>query len=113
MVLNSPCPSHRAVEQLRICGHERDPYLRPADLRDLYRLTPTEAKVALLIIRGPGLQFVADELRVSLSTVGTLENTGTHRRARSGYLSNSSDRAREIGNEMPKVRRTVALGTSG
>jgi DNA-binding CsgD family transcriptional regulator len=75
-----------AAALILIVDHGREAHLPPADLRDLYNLTPAEAEVALQVLRGHGLQSVADELRVSLSTVRihlqrVFEKTGTHRQA--------------------------------
>jgi DNA-binding CsgD family transcriptional regulator len=55
-------------------------------LRDLYRLTSAEATVAIAIARGQGLQAVADELGISLTTARThlqhvFEKTQTRRQA--------------------------------
>jgi DNA-binding CsgD family transcriptional regulator/PAS domain-containing protein len=55
-------------------------------LRNLYRLTPAEAAVAMAIARGTGLQAAADELEISLSTARThlqhvFEKTETRRQA--------------------------------
>ena len=55
-------------------------------LRNLYRLTPAEAAVAMAIARGAGLQAVADELGISLTTARThlqhvFEKTETRRQA--------------------------------
>lgn len=55
-------------------------------LRQLYRLTPAEAAVAIAIARGAGLQVVADELKISLTTARThlqhvFEKTETRRQA--------------------------------
>ncbi|KXF75574.1 hypothetical protein ATN84_16355 [Paramesorhizobium deserti] len=55
-------------------------------LRRLYGLTKAESAVALSIARGDGLQSVADELSISLSTARThlqrvFEKTDTHRQA--------------------------------
>jgi DNA-binding CsgD family transcriptional regulator len=55
-------------------------------LRSLYRLTPAEADVAMAITRGEGLQAVADELEISLTTARThlqhvFEKTETRRQA--------------------------------
>jgi DNA-binding CsgD family transcriptional regulator len=55
-------------------------------LRQLYRLTPAEAAVAMAIARGAGLQSVADELKISLTTARThlqhvFEKTETRRQA--------------------------------
>ena len=55
-------------------------------LRNLYRLTPAEAAVAMAISRGAGLQAVADELQISLTTARThlqhvFEKTETRRQA--------------------------------
>jgi DNA-binding CsgD family transcriptional regulator len=55
-------------------------------LRQLYRLTPAEAAVAMATARGAGLQAVADELKISLTTARThlqhvFEKTETRRQA--------------------------------
>jgi DNA-binding CsgD family transcriptional regulator len=55
-------------------------------LRKLYRLTRAEAAVAMRIARGEGLQAVADELAISLTTARThlqhvFEKTETQRQA--------------------------------
>jgi DNA-binding CsgD family transcriptional regulator/PAS domain-containing protein len=55
-------------------------------LRNLYRLTPAEAAVAMAIARGAGLQAVAGELDISLTTARThlqhvFEKTETRRQA--------------------------------
>ncbi|MBZ9854577.1 LuxR C-terminal-related transcriptional regulator [Mesorhizobium sp. CA13] len=55
-------------------------------LRNLYRLTPAEAAVAMAIARGEGLQAVVDELDISLTTARThlqhvFEKTETRRQA--------------------------------
>ena len=55
-------------------------------LRNLYRLTPAEAAVAMAIARGAGLQAAADELHISLTTARThlqhvFEKTETRRQA--------------------------------
>lgn len=52
-----------------IVDHEREVYLPATDLQEVYDLTSAEAQVAIWALRGHGLQYVADELRVSLSTV--------------------------------------------
>jgi DNA-binding CsgD family transcriptional regulator len=69
-----------------IIDHSREAHLPPTALRDLYNLTPAEAAVALRVLHGHGLQAVANELRVTLSTVRVhlqraFEKTGTHRQA--------------------------------
>jgi len=56
------------------------------ELRHLYRLTPAEAALAIAISRGAGLQAVADELQISLTTARThlqhvFEKTETRRQA--------------------------------
>ncbi|KRB33586.1 hypothetical protein ASD99_17410 [Mesorhizobium sp. Root695] len=67
-----------------------DPDSAPQTARDqlhnLYRLTPAETAVAMVIARGEGLQAVVDELEVSLSTARThlqhvFEKTETRRQA--------------------------------
>jgi DNA-binding CsgD family transcriptional regulator len=55
-------------------------------VRNLYRLTSAEAAVAIAIARGAGLQAVADELEISLTTARThlqhvFEKTSTRRQA--------------------------------
>jgi DNA-binding CsgD family transcriptional regulator len=55
-------------------------------LQGLYNLTPAEAAVAVRVLRGEGLQAVADSLRITLATVCThrrrvFEKTGTRRQA--------------------------------
>ena len=75
-----------AVALVLIADHECETHLLPADLQVTYDLTPAEAEVALRVLRSHGLQSVADELRVSLSTVRVhlqrvFEKTGTHRQA--------------------------------
>src|SRR5262249_51422893 len=69
-----------------IVDAERAAHLPPEDLQNLFHLTPAEVEVAILVLRGHGLQSVADELRVTLSTARThlqsvFEKTGTHRQA--------------------------------
>jgi DNA-binding CsgD family transcriptional regulator len=69
-----------------IVDAERAAHLPREDLQKLFDLTPAEAEVAVLILRGHGLRYVADELRVTLSTARThlqsaFEKTGTHRQA--------------------------------
>ncbi|WP_192247333.1 helix-turn-helix transcriptional regulator [Mesorhizobium silamurunense] len=63
-----------------------DPDSAPDQLRNLYRLTPAEAAVAMAIARGEGLQAVADQLDISLTTARThlqhvFEKTETRRQA--------------------------------
>jgi DNA-binding CsgD family transcriptional regulator len=65
---------------------ERGPIVPEKYLRRLYNLTPAEAAVAVRMLRGEGLQAVADGLRVTLPTVCThrqrvFEKTGTKRQA--------------------------------
>lgn len=62
------------------------PQIEQDHLRKLYRLTSAEAAVAIAIARGVGLQAVADELEVSLTTARThlqhvFEKTSTRRQA--------------------------------
>ena len=65
---------------------ERAPIVPEKYLQHLYNLTPAEAAVAARILRGEGLQAVADSLRIALATVCThrqrvFEKTGTRRQA--------------------------------
>jgi DNA-binding CsgD family transcriptional regulator len=55
-------------------------------LRDIYAITPAEARVVLALARGATLREIADELGTSIATVRTqvkssLEKTGTRRQA--------------------------------
>lgn len=79
--LNGP-----AAALVIIVDCEREAHLPPADLQELYDLTAAEAEVAIRVLKGHGLQFVANELHVSLSTVRVhlqrvFEKTRTHRQA--------------------------------
>ena len=65
---------------------DRAPNVPERYLQRLYNLTPAEAAVAVRILRGEGLQAVADGLRITLATVCThrqrvFEKTGTKRQA--------------------------------
>lgn len=65
---------------------ERTPIVPEKYLQRVYNLTPAEAAVAVRILRGEGLQAVADGLRIGLATVCThrqrvFEKTGTKRQA--------------------------------
>jgi DNA-binding CsgD family transcriptional regulator len=65
---------------------DRGPIVPKKYLQRLYNLTPAEAAVAVRILRGEGLQAVADSLRITLATVCThrqrvFEKTGTRRQA--------------------------------
>ena len=69
-----------------VADPERTPIVPERYLKHLYNLTPAEAAVAARILRGEGLQAVADDLRVSLETVRThrqrvFEKTQTRRQA--------------------------------
>lgn len=69
-----------------VADPESSPSSAQHQLRNLYRLTPAEAAVAMAISRGAGLQAVADELQVSLTTARThlqhvFEKTETRRQA--------------------------------
>jgi DNA-binding CsgD family transcriptional regulator len=76
----------RASTMLFILDPEREAR-PPLDLvRHLYGLTKAEAAVALGVGRGEGLQRVADDLSISISTARihlqrAFEKTGTHRQA--------------------------------
>lgn len=65
---------------------ERQPEPAASLLRRLYGLTKSEARVALLVMRGQGLSPIAEELSVSVTTVKThlrhvFDKTGVHRQA--------------------------------
>jgi len=69
-----------------IVDPERVPVVPEKYLQLLYHLTPAEAAVAARILRGEGLQAVADSLRITLETVRThrqriFDKIGTRRQA--------------------------------
>lgn len=75
-----------AAALVLIVDSERTAPPSPEDLQKLYDLTPAEAEVAIRVLKGRGLQSVADELCVTRSTVRVhqqrvFEKTGTHRQA--------------------------------
>jgi DNA-binding CsgD family transcriptional regulator len=75
-----------AAALIQIIDHGRESRLDPTDLRNMYDLTQAEARVALLVVKGHGLHFVSEQLRVGLSTVRVhlqrvFEKTRTHRQA--------------------------------
>jgi DNA-binding CsgD family transcriptional regulator len=75
-----------AAALVLIIDHGCESQLEPDDLRNIFDLTQAEARVALLVLKGHGLQFVADKLCVGLSTVRVhlqraFEKTQTHRQA--------------------------------
>jgi DNA-binding CsgD family transcriptional regulator len=77
-------PRPRAI--VLVVDPERASIVPEKYLQRLYNLTPAEAAVAVRILRGEGLQAVADDLRVSLPTVCThrqrvFEKTDTSRQA--------------------------------
>jgi DNA-binding CsgD family transcriptional regulator len=106
-----------AAALILIIDHGAGTHLSPAELRGLYNLTPAEAEVALLVLRGHGLQLVADELRVSLSTVRVhlqrvFEKTRTHRQAELVRLLielDASNVTASIPRKLPDVPRTPAF----
>jgi len=74
-----------------VADPDGEPRAAQDQLRKLYRLTPAEAAVAMAIARGEGLQAVADELGISLTTARThlqhvFEKTETRRQAELGRL---------------------------
>lgn len=67
-------------------GNTEDGNPNPETLREIYRLTAAEAKVAALLMKGQSVKQAAEELRISMSTVRThlarlLHKTGTRRQA--------------------------------
>lgn len=65
---------------------DRQQQFRKEWLQQQFGFTPTEAAVALAIVRGQGLQWVADRLNISVTTVRThlahcFDKTNTHRQA--------------------------------
>jgi DNA-binding CsgD family transcriptional regulator len=91
-LLTLPLSSHWLSDVFQGCtlmliiDGERIARLCDRALQDLYGLTPAEAALAVRIPGSRGLQKLADELKLSLSTVRThlqraFEKTGTHRQA--------------------------------
>lgn len=87
-------PSHRpdaeqarhATALLLVIDPEDEPEPAATLLRHLYRLTQTEAEVALQVMRGVDLKQISEHLSVSVSTVRThlqhvYDKTDTHRQA--------------------------------
>ena len=75
-----------ATALVLIIDPAREPEPDAATLRRMYGLTNTEADVALRVLRCEGLNPVADELSVSLTTIRThlqhvFDKTDTHRQA--------------------------------
>jgi DNA-binding CsgD family transcriptional regulator len=82
-------------------------------LQELYRLTPAETAVAVRIPGSRGLQKIADDMGLSLSTVRThvqriFEKTGTHRQAEVVRLLLELDRV-GAGMETARKRHSVGL----
>jgi DNA-binding CsgD family transcriptional regulator len=86
-----------------IVDPEREPPLLTATLRRLYRLTPAEATVASEVLKGEGLQAVADRMSVTISTVRihlqrVFDKTHTHRQAELARLLLTIDAGLDLGN---------------
>ena len=86
----------------------------PALLKQLFGLTPAEARIAIELVRGHGLKGIASALRVSEGTVRTqlkaiLAKTNTHRQADLVGLLVRIAQA----NLMPEHRTREALEPSG
>jgi DNA-binding CsgD family transcriptional regulator/PAS domain-containing protein len=78
--------NRRAAAIVFVADPDSAPRTAHDDLRILYGLTPAEVCVALAITRGGGLQAVADELEIGLTTARThlqhvFEKTQTRRQA--------------------------------
>lgn len=76
-----------------IADPERDAEMPESRLRELYRVTPTEATVARLIAKGSGVKAAARVLGIAPSTARThlhrvFEKTGTSRQAELAHLVN-------------------------
>lgn len=79
-------PLNDATALVLIIDPEQENQAAPALLRQLYKLTNTEAEIAVRLTRGDDLKEISDELSVSLTTVRThlqhlFEKTNTHRQA--------------------------------
>ncbi|WP_232375079.1 helix-turn-helix transcriptional regulator [Mycolicibacterium mengxianglii] len=85
-------PSYRrATALLLVVDPAEEPEPAIALLRRLYRLTETEAEVALHVMHGSDVKQIAELLSVSLATVRThvqhiFDKTGTHRQAELVHL---------------------------
>jgi DNA-binding CsgD family transcriptional regulator/PAS domain-containing protein len=80
------CVTARRAAIVFVADPDSAPRTAQDQLRNLHRLTPAEAAVAIAIARGEGLQAVADELKISLTTARThlqhvFEKTETRRQA--------------------------------
>jgi DNA-binding CsgD family transcriptional regulator len=63
--------TRRAAAIIFVADPDSAPQIVHDDLRTLYGLTPAEVSVAAAIARGGGLQAVADELEIGLTTART------------------------------------------
>lgn len=82
----SDLTEHSASAMLLIIDPENDSFTPSRTLSELFNLTPAEIRVAIHTAKGGGLQYVADQLSISLSTARihlqhVFEKTGTHRQA--------------------------------
>jgi DNA-binding CsgD family transcriptional regulator/PAS domain-containing protein len=78
--------SGRALAMVFLRDPESKPKLAPAVLRDLYRLTPGEARLAADLLSGSSLQEIAEARRLSRETLRSqlqdlFRKTGTNRQA--------------------------------
>jgi DNA-binding CsgD family transcriptional regulator len=67
-----------------ITDPERETQTDPELFRHLYGLTPAEARFAVRLLSGEGVEEAADRLQITINTARThvrhvLEKTGTHR----------------------------------
>jgi DNA-binding CsgD family transcriptional regulator/PAS domain-containing protein len=79
-------PVRQPMALVVVIDPEDEPVPAAALLRRLYRLTRTEAEVALHIMHGADLRQISEELSISLTTVRThlqhvFDKTDTHRQA--------------------------------
>jgi DNA-binding CsgD family transcriptional regulator len=84
-------PAPRAMALLLVIDPENEPEPALTMLRRLYRLTETEADVALHMMHGADLKQIAEMLTVSVTTVRThlqhvFDKTDTHRQAELVHL---------------------------
>jgi DNA-binding CsgD family transcriptional regulator len=83
---NADEPLRQPMASILIIDPEDEPEPAAALLRRLYRLTETEAEVALHVMHGADLKQISEELSISYTTVRThlqhvFDKTDTHRQA--------------------------------
>ena len=84
--LRRPLGGHAGLKLVFITDPEATPRTAEDTLRELYGLTPAEARLTAHLLQGRSLQETADQLEITTNTARThlkrvLSKTGTHRQA--------------------------------